>query len=233
MQGYDSYFMNTDIQIGGTDQTFNMQAGRTLQKDIRKKQSFVMTNVILEGTDGRKMSKSWGNAIWLDDTAEDMYAKIMAITDELIIQYYTLGTSVPMEEVNEAENALKKGEHPMKIKKQLAFEITKELTTLDEAEAAKGSFERRVQGKELPENIPHKTLWNAKITLVDLLILTGFAKSKSEAKTLIIPGGVSINNKTLKEPNTTITLDETIDEESLLRVGKKYLYLKIKANNSS
>src|SRR5580704_6823927 len=76
MQGYDSYFMDTDIQIGGTDQTFNMQAGRALQKDIRKKQSFIMTNVILEGTDGRKMSKSWGNAIWLDDTAEDMYAKV-------------------------------------------------------------------------------------------------------------------------------------------------------------
>src|SRR5260221_2285728 len=85
MQGYDSYFLDTDLQIGGTDQTFNMQAGRTLQKDIRNKHSFVMTNTILEGTDGRKMSKSWGNAIWLDDTAEDMYAKIMAINDDLII----------------------------------------------------------------------------------------------------------------------------------------------------
>src|SRR4029078_1334553 len=68
MQGYDSYFLDTDLQIGGTDQTFNMQAGRTLQKDLRQKESFVLTNVILEGTDGRKMSKSWGNAIWLDDS---------------------------------------------------------------------------------------------------------------------------------------------------------------------
>jgi tyrosyl-tRNA synthetase len=131
MQGYDSYYLDTDIQIGGTDQTFNMQAGRTLQKDIRQKESFVMTSVLLEGTDGRKMSKSWGNAIWLDDTPEDMYAKVMAIKDDLIIQYYTLATNVPMEEVNEADAALKKGEHPMVIKKEFAFDIVKEITTIE------------------------------------------------------------------------------------------------------
>jgi len=87
MQGYDSYSMNTDLQVGGTDQTFNMQAGRTLIKDIRNKESFVLTTTILEGTDGRKMSKSWGNAIWLDDMPSDMYIKIMAIKDELISNY--------------------------------------------------------------------------------------------------------------------------------------------------
>src|SRR3989338_8819835 len=92
MQGYDSYFMDTDIQLGGTDQTFNMQAGRTLQKDLRGKESFILSNEFLTGTDGRKMSKTWGNAIWLDDSPNDMFGKVMSIKDELIIEYFTLGT---------------------------------------------------------------------------------------------------------------------------------------------
>src|SRR5438034_10610257 len=99
MKGYDSYFMDTDIQLGGTDQTFNMQAGRTLQKVLRNKDSFVLATEFLMGTDGRKMSKSWGNAIWLDDSPEDMYAKVMAINDELITQYYLLTTNLPIEEI--------------------------------------------------------------------------------------------------------------------------------------
>src|SRR5205807_930975 len=120
MQGYDSYHMNTDIQIGATDQTFNMQTGRTLMKNWRNKESFIIATEFLSGTDGRKMSKSWGNAIWLDDSAEDIYAKVLAVNDDLIIQYYTLGTNVSMEEVNEARKALENGEHPMRIKKELA-----------------------------------------------------------------------------------------------------------------
>jgi len=213
MQGYDSYFMDTDIQIGGTDQTFNMQAGRTLQKDIRKKQSFVMTNVILEGTDGRKMSKSWGNAIWLDDTAEDIYAKVMAITDELIVSYYTLGTNISLTEIKEIESALQKGEHPMHIKKELAFQITKELTSLEEAEAAKESFEKRVQGGEKPETIAdykiHKTM-----TVSEVLIQTEFATSKSEVRRLIDQGGVTLNDEKVTDPESKV-------EEGILKVGKR------------
>ncbi|HSX08965.1 MAG TPA: tyrosine--tRNA ligase [Candidatus Saccharimonadales bacterium] len=219
MQGYDSYFMDTDIQIGGTDQTFNMQAGRTLQKDIRKKQSFVMTNVILEGTDGRKMSKSWGNAIWLDDTAEDIYAKVMAIKDELIIQYYTLATSVSMKEVNEAENALKKGEHPMRIKKQLAFEITKELTSLEEAEAAKESFEKRVQGGEKPEEMSEVEIEENK-TVLEFLIENNFAESKSIAKRLVEQGGVTLDDKKIENSDQKIG-------EGILKIGKRR-FVKIK-----
>ncbi len=217
MQGYDSYFMDTDIQLGGTDQTFNMQAGRTLQKDIRKKQSFVMTSVLLEGTDGRKMSKSWGNAIWLDDTAEDMYAKVMAITDELIIQYYTLGTNVSLTEVQEAENALKKGEHPMKIKKDLAFEITKELTSLEEAEAAKENFAKRVQGGEKPEEINEFTFEKNELSILDILLQTKLASSNSEAKRLLEQGGVSVNEKQIKNPNEQISLKEN----PIIQVGKR------------
>lgn len=222
MQGYDSYFMDTDIQLGGTDQTFNMQAGRTLQKDLRQKESFVMTGVLLEGTDGRKMSKTWGNAIWLDDTAEDMYAKVMAIKDELIIQYYTLATNVPMEEVAEADAALRKGEHPMVVKKELAFEIVKELCGLENAETAKESFAKRVQGNELPEDIQVHTFETKELTLTDLLLQAGIASSKSEARRLIAQGGVSIDNEPLKDPNAVVTLNT----EKLLKAGKRK-YLKI------
>lgn len=222
MQGYDSYFMDTDLQLGGTDQTFNMQAGRALQKDLRQKESSVMTSVLLEGTDGRKMSKSWGNAIWLDDTAEDMYAKVMAIKDELIVQYYTLATNVPMEEVNEADAALRKGEHPMVIKMDLAFQIVEELVGLEAAEMAKQGFAKRVQGNELPEDIAVHTVETKEITLTDLLLQAGFASSKSEARRLIAQGGVSIDNEPHKDPNAVVTLNN----EKLLKAGKRK-YLKI------
>ena len=103
MQGYDSYFMDSDIQLGGTDQTFNMQAGRVLQKDLRNKESFIIANGFLEGTDGRKMSKSWGNAIWLSDTPEEMFGKVMSLNDTLIISYFTLSTNVPMSDISNIE----------------------------------------------------------------------------------------------------------------------------------
>jgi len=214
MQGYDSYFMDTDIQIGGTDQTFNMQAGRTLQKDLRKKESFVLTNVILEGTDRRKMSKSWGNAIWLDDTAEDIYAKVMAINDELIIPYYTLATNVPLVEIKEAENALKKGEHPMTIKKELAFQITEELCSLMDAEKAKQSFEKKVQDKELDEEEIVVLPVEDNFSIIDTLLLGEFAESNSKAKQLLAQGGVILNNERVSDPNAKI-------KSGILKVGKR------------
>lgn len=219
MQGYDSYFMDTDLQIGGTDQTFNMQAGRTLQKDLRQKESFVMTNVILEGTDGRKMSKSWGNAIWLDDTAEDMYAKVMAINDELIIPYYTLGTNVPLQEIEEAKTALEKGEHPMTIKKELAFQIVEELCGMEDAERAKEAFQKRVQNKELPENIQTVSVPN-EVRILDFLTTANLVASKSDGKRLMAQSGVTVNDKPVTDPNTPLnSLYE--NDEAILKVGKK------------
>lgn len=224
MQGYDSYFMDTDIQIGGTDQTFNMQAGRTLQKDLRSKQSFVLTTTIMEGTDGRKMSKSWGNAIWLDDTAEDIYAKVMAINDELIVPYYTFATDVPMKEVQEAEFALKKGEHPMRIKKELASEITKELTSLKEAEKARVSFEKKVQRGERPEQIPAISVGVAFENgrgIVDVLLKTKMAKTKSEAKRIIEQGGVELHLTKGNKKISDIRHNVEFEEGMILKVGRR------------
>lgn len=230
MQGYDSYFMNTDIQFGGTDQTFNMQAGRTLQKVLRNKESYIITNVFLDGTDGRKMSKSWGNAIWLDDNPTDMYAKVMAIKDELIIQYYTLGTNIEINKITEIEDALKNGENPMKLKKQLAFEIVKELHNQTDADAAKENFESTVQDREMPTDIPLVTIEGSG-SIADVLVQTGLVLSKSDAKRLIEQGGVEIDNERISDANLPFkTLVK--NNEIIIQVGKRR-FVKVKVKNNS
>jgi len=213
MQGYDSYFMDTDLQLGGTDQTFNMQAGRTLIKDLRNKESFVLTTAILEGTDGRKMSKSWGNAIWLDDTAFDMYAKVMAIKDELILNYLLLATNLSLEEIAKFEKRLKSKENPRDIKKELAYQIVKELYNDKSAQKAKEEFEKTVQNKEVPQDLS-EVLVKGSLTVSDTLIQSLFAQSKSEAKRLIDQGGVLLNDIKVTNPNLQI-------EAGILKVGKK------------
>lgn len=213
MQGYDSYFLDTDLQLGGTDQTFNMQAGRTLIKDRRDKESFVLTTAILEGTDGRKMSKSWGNAIWLDDTPNDMYAKIMAINDDLIPNYLLLATNLSLEQVKSFEKRLSSKENPRDIKKELAQIIVSELYDEEMANKAKEEFENTVQNKEMPENIPLFSIAKNK-TVLDFLIDAKFVQSKSEAKRLIEQGGVFINDIKIVDQNLKI-------ESGIIKVGKK------------
>ncbi len=214
MQGYDSFFLDTDLQIGGTDQTFNMQAGRMLTKDLKNKDSFVLTTTILEGTDGRKMSKSWGNAIWLDDTSIDMYRKVMAITDNLIIQYFTLATNLELDKIEEIKKRLKK-ENPINIKKELAFQIVKELNGEKEALKAKEDFEKTIQNKELPveEELLELSV-KANHTILDILLIGEFAQSRSDAKRLVEQGGVSLND--IKITNTN-----DIAKPGLLKVGKR------------
>ncbi|MEK7571400.1 MAG: tyrosine--tRNA ligase [Patescibacteria group bacterium] len=220
MQGYDSYHLDTDVQLGGTDQTFNLQAGRTLQRVLRNKESFVMTNPFLDGTDGRKMSKSWGNAIWLSDTPEDMYAKVLAIKDELIVQYFTLGTNLPLEEIDTIEEALKSGEHPMQLKKRLAFAIVSELYDKKEAEKAAEAFLHRVQKKELPADIPSIRLTEEPNTLSDALVHSGLVESKSEAKRVITQGGTVVDNQQVTDPYAPFEAFVS-DSGTVIQVGKR------------
>ncbi len=217
MQGYDSYFLDTDIQVGGTDQTFNMQAGRTLQKKWRNKESFVLAGEFLIGTDGRKMSKSWGNAIWLDDTPEDMYAKIMAINDELIPQYYLLGTNLPINIIEEVKHRLEKGENPRDLKKELAYHIVTELHSTEKAREAEQSFQKLIVNKEMPDEIPSIAVNEKLFILTDLLIHAGLATSKSEAKRLIEQGGVEVDEERISDPSFEIA----IEDEIILKVGKR------------
>ena len=223
MQGYDSFFLDTDIQVGGTDQTFNMQAGRVLQKLLREKESYVLANVFLEGTDGRKMSKSWGNAIWLDDEPNDMYAKAMAIIDDLILNYFILATNLSMDKIKEYEKRLK-SENPINVKKDLAFIIVSELHDKNSAEKAKRNFEKTVQSKELPEDIATVYSNDEHINILSALHLAGLASSISEAKRLIHQKGVFVDQTLIDNPNHEVN----IMTEHLLRVGRKFKKIKHK-----
>lgn len=224
MQGYDSYIMDTDIQLGGTDQTFNMQAGRTLQKDIRQKESFIIANGFLEGTDGRKMSKSWNNAIWLTDEPNDMFGKVMSLKDELIEEYFLLATNTPMEEIMNIKKRLKSNENPMTIKKELAYTIVSELHSKKDADAAQTSFESKFQKKtptmtDIPEFKTKETKWK----LIDLLVQSTMVTSKSEARRLIGNDAIEINGIGIKFQ----TSDITIKSHDIIKVGKKK-FIKIK-----
>lgn len=219
MQGYDSYFMDTDVQLGGTDQTFNMQAGRTLQKAFRNKNSFIMTNVFLDGTDGRKMSKTGENTIWLDEKANDMYAKVMAIRDNLIIQYFTLATSISISEIKEIGKEVKK--NPMNAKKKLAFEIVKELYSERDAKEAEKHFKKTVQEKQLPEDVLEIEL-DKKESAVDALIGMGAVTSKTSLKRLIEQKGITLDGRIVANIDSI--------KDGVLKIGKRR-FLKIKKSS--
>ena len=220
MQGYDSYFMDTDIQLGGTDQTFNMQAGRILQKDLRNKESFIIANGFLEGTDGRKMSKSWGNAIWLTDEPDEMFGKVMSLRDELIEQYFTLATSVPHEELDVITARLKNGENPMTVKKQLAHRMVTELHSKQAADSAQTEFETRFQkGRVAESNLPVVSLRTLKTrsAIADTLVSFGLVSSKSEAKRLVEQKAVKINGAAVVSPKD----EPVLHAGDTIEVGRK------------
>lgn len=219
IQAYDSYTLKTDLQIGGTDQTFNMQAGRNLIKQKDGRESFVLTTDFLMGTDDRKMSKSWGNAIWLTDKPFEMFRKIMAINDNQIINYYLLASNTKMGEIPSADDV---NTNPVEIKKDLAKIIVSELHSEENAESAWVKFEKVVQKGEAPEDLRQIDVKIGDKIDNDFLVNNELAESKSIAKRLFEQNGVSINEKKinngheLKEKNI-----------SILRIGKKMLELNI------
>ncbi len=197
MQGFDSYFMDTDIQLGGTDQTFNMQAGRVLQKDLRNKESFIIANGFLEGTDGRKMSKTWNNAIWLTDKPNDMFGKVMSLRDELIVNYFTLATNATMEEITEVDRRLIAKENPMTLKLELAHRMVSELHGKEAADNAQKEFGTRFQKGELSKaNLKQVRAETSSKnpTISEVLVGIGLAPSKSEAKRLVEQKAVRVND---------------------------------------
>jgi tyrosyl-tRNA synthetase len=219
MQGYDSYFMDTDIQLGGTDQTFNMQAGRTLQKDLRGKQSFVIANGFLEGTDGLKMSKTGGNAIWIEDKPDEIYGKIMSLRDDLITQYFLLGTNLSLPEVNQKTERLKSGENPMVLKKELAHQIVAELHSREEADQAKDHFAKVFSQRDFSDlEIPTLT-YKFGATISSVLLEMGIVSSKSEYKRLAEPGAIDVNGQVTYE-------DREVKPGDVIQAGKKK-FLKI------
>ncbi|HSX40058.1 MAG TPA: tyrosine--tRNA ligase [Candidatus Saccharimonadales bacterium] len=228
LQGYDSVAMKVDLEIGGTDQTFNMLCGRTLVQNMLSKNKFVLTTPLLTDATGRKIGKTEGNVIALNDKPEDLFGKIMALSDDVIVKGLEYLTDVPMDEIEKINEAITGGENPVKFKKQLAFEIVKQLNSDADARNAQEHFEKTVQQKELPDEVsvieldPNDNL----ISYSDLLVKTGLASSKSEAKRLIEQGGVEVDNTRVENPNEEIT----ITDELLLKVGKRK-FVKVKVSS--
>lgn len=218
MQAYDSAFMDVDAEIGGNDQLFNMLCGRTLQTAQNRRDKFVLTTKLIEGTDGRKMSKTFDNCIWLEDTAKDMYGKVLSIKDELITTYMECTTDIPMDEIKNVEKEMKKGANPKEFKMRLARELVTMYHSARDAEEQEAEWTRVFSNKELPTDIPEvKTKKDA--LLIDVLIENGLIPSKSEARRLVEQKGITMNDQTVTSP-------DQLTEEGIVKVGKRK-FLKI------
>jgi len=208
LQGYDSVAMEVDAEIGGTDQTFNMLAGRTLVRVLQNREKFVITVPLLEGTDGRKMSKSFHNVIGITDAPFDMYGKVMSLKDELIVRYFELLTDVPDQQLREMSEQMARGEaNPMDLKKRLAFDIVSQFHSVEAARDAKERFEREIQHREIPTEIPEVALprggdW----PITDLLVELKLATSKSDARRLVEQGSISIDGEKVTDPRAVIAV---------------------------
>ncbi|MBD3247935.1 tyrosine--tRNA ligase [Candidatus Falkowbacteria bacterium] len=225
MQGYDGVAMEVDMEIGGADQTFNMLKGRDLVKSYLNKEKFVRANKMMDAPDGRTMSKTKGNGINLGDSSEDMYGKAMSYPDNLITMGLELLTEVPMNAIKEIDKNIKKGENPMQYKKMMAFEIVKTIRGEEEAIKAQRYFEDTVQKKAIPDEIEVKKMKAGAYSLIDIMVETGLAASKGEARRLITQGGVKVDGKKVNDIEAYV---EVSDSETLIQKGKRG-FMKIKS----
>ena len=219
VQGYDSVALKSDIELGGTDQKFNLLVGRDLQRDYGLEPQVVVTMPLLEGIDGiKKMSKSVGNYIALEDSPGDMFGKIMSISDNLMVRYYELLTTEDLAKVKAA--------HPMEAKQQLAQLLVMRYHGEEAARQAREGFQQKFQEKEFP-NEPDVRVCLTKIdlkgdgtiSLTDLVAKTGLVPSKSEARRLIIQGGLEVNGQKQTDANTVLTL--VVGQAYQLKVGRR------------
>ena len=223
-QAIDCVAMDVDLEIGGSDQTFNMLAGRTLMKALKEKDKFVLTTKLLVDAKGEKAGKTAGNALFLNASPPDMYGGIMSFPDETVMPGFELLTQVPMTSIKTMERDLK--QKPMELKKKLAFEIVKMLDGEKNAKNAAKEFERVVQKKNLPSEIPTVTIKEKEILLPKLLLRGGLVSSASVAKRLIEQGGVEINGEKMSDPNQPITIKDNL----VIRGGKrKFVRIKTSA----
>lgn len=221
-QAYDSVAISADVELGGTDQYFNLLVGRKIQEEVGQEPQVVMTMPIIEGTDGKmKMSKSYGNYIAFNDTPFDMYGKLMSIPDELIIKYMRLLTHLPENEISQYEYSMQnKSINPRDVKMKLAFEITKFFHGLEQAKDAESEFVKIFRKKELPSEMPVIVLDKGEVELVELLMKLQVVPSKSEARRLITQGGVKLDDVKV----TDIYAKISVDREKILKIGKRQFF---------
>ncbi len=220
-QGYDSVALEADVELGGTDQLFNLLVGRHLMREHGQEPQVVMTVPLLEGLDGvEKMSKSLGNYVAVEDQPNDMFGKLMSISDDLMWRYWLLLTDRSQDDINALQVAVEHGErHPMEVKKELAAELVRELHDQAAADEARIEFERVFSSRKLPTEILEVS-FNAgagAISLAKLIVGVGMASSNSDARRLIQQGGVKLDG----EPVTDIAHEVSTEGDVLLQVGKR------------
>lgn len=193
MQGYDSVAIKSDVELGGTDQRFNLLAGRKLQEHYKQEAQNIIMGPLLEGTDGRKMSSSWGNTINLSAEPNDMFGKVMSVADEFIIKYFTLTTRVPLAEIKKMEEDMKSGANPRDLKMRLAYEIVRMYHGEEAAKREQENFINTFSQKQLPTDIPEVA--PTAYDIATLLVEAKICKSKSEARQVVDQGGVKVNEE--------------------------------------
>ncbi len=217
-QAYDSVTMDVDMEVGGNDQTFNMLAGRMLMKKMKNKEKFVLATKLLEDPTGKKMGKTQGNLVALDAAPKEIYGKIMSWPDGLIEVGFELLTTVPMAKVLQIKKGLQGGKNPKVLKMLLAYKVVEQLYDTQSAITAEENFKQVFEEKLNPDEIPiFKT---GKRNIVDVLIETKLATSKSEARRLIKQGGVKVDTKVVKDENFKIG---SIDKDGVvIQKGKRH-----------
>ena len=217
-QAMDSVELVADVELGGTDQKFNLLVGRDLQRDYDQDPQVVITTPLMEGTDGvKKMSKSYDNAIGLTDEPGEMYGKTLSIPDELIVPYFELSTDVTAEELQSINSRLKDGENPRDMKRQLAREIVTIYHSPEAAKAAESNFDRIfVEGDE-PEEMDEYIVEKSPVVVLNVIHDAGLVSSKREGRRLIEQGGVKIDGEKIRDINSEIV----VDKPRILRVGKR------------
>jgi tyrosyl-tRNA synthetase len=220
MQGYDSVAVKADVELGGTDQLFNMLAGRKIQERYRQKPQDILVNKMLLGTDGRKMSTSWGNVINIIDEPNDQFGKVMSVHDDQIPSYFHLATDVPEKDIKRYVDGIKGGDNPKKVKEILAFEAVKRYHGEKIARAAAENFAKTFSRREAPDAIPTLKIPNATILPVELVIASGVFKSKSEARRLIEQGGFDVDN----HPHRDLQSPLILKGGEVIKIGKKRFF---------
>ncbi len=216
-QGYDSVMVKADIEIGGTDQKFNFMVARQLQRNFKQKPQIILLMPLLEGLDGvRKMSKSYGNYIAIEDKPSQMFGKAMSIPDNLILRYFNLTIDSTEDELKNIEKRLKSDENPRDIKLEYATRLVKQYYSQDIALQERDRFISIFSRKELPEDVEVYNI-NEEINIVDLLVSSGLVKSKSEARRLIMQKAVSFNKERIENSDKYFSKKD----RGILKVGKK------------
>ena len=217
MQGFDSVEIKADIELGGTDQRFNLLMGRMLQKEFGQEPQCIIMMPLLEGLDGiNKMSKSLGNYIGIDEDAKVMFEKIMTIPDELIVKYFELVTDIHPDEVEKIKELLRDGTNPRDIKMQLGREIVELYHGKDAVKDAEDRFKLVFQRKEIPDDIKCVEVSKENLDLAEIITNNLLVKSKNEFRRLVVQGGVKVNGEKLGNIEDLI-----LSEEMIIQIGKK------------